>query len=140
MTVSTSARSECFATVIGSCVARRESISTATTALASSSIARVREPRPGPISSAISADVRPAVRTIFRQTFPSCTKFCPRDFDGLRSREAASSRISAAPKRLMQKFQRYVRHSQIEQRQAPLHPHYVRPPSLGQYWQSARAY
>ena len=101
MTVRFSGCLKCSATVRGSCCARRGSISTATTDFAISSIARVSEPRPGPISSAMSSFVTPAVRTIFVQTFESITKFCPSDLDGFKSNCAASSRICAAPSNVM---------------------------------------
>ena len=61
-TVSRSARSgACSSTVRGSRAARRPSISTATTCRATSSSARVREPRPGPISRTTSSGPTPDV-------------------------------------------------------------------------------
>lgn len=87
------------AMVVGRCAASRGSISTAVTWEATSSSARVSEPRPGPTSTTASSPVTSAARTIRRTVLPSMTKFCPRCLVGFTPSAAASSRMSEAPSR-----------------------------------------
>jgi hypothetical protein len=95
-----SARSGMRAVIVaGSALARVSSISTAVTRSATSSSASVSEPRPGPTSTTTSSGRTSAVRTIRRTVFASITKFWPRCFVGRTFRTAASSRISAGPRR-----------------------------------------
>ncbi len=87
------------ATVAGSAAASTSSISTAVTRSAASSRARVRDPSPGPTSTTTSSGRTPAVRTIRRTVLASMTKFWPRCFVGRTPSSAASSRMSAGPRR-----------------------------------------
>lgn len=87
------------ATVAGSALARTSSISTATTRSAVSSRPSVSEPRPGPTSTTTSSGRTCAVRTMRRTVLASITKFWPRCLVGRTPRAAASSRISAGPRR-----------------------------------------
>ena len=86
--------------VSGSSAAKRSSISIAITSFADSNIARVSEPKPGPISSATSSGPTSALLTILRQVFASTTKFCPSFLVGRTPIRSAISRISAAPSKL----------------------------------------
>src|SRR5690625_2356624 len=83
------------AAVAGSSAARRESISTAVTARACGSRARVSEPSPGPTSSTTSSGPTSAVRTMRRTVPPSTTKFWPSVLVGRTPVRSANRRTSA---------------------------------------------